>query len=110
MPSVKRGYNFNLEERREVGVSGGAKGSTSVPTGRLLPVTIEVEVDIDAIANSLVQRAAKSKSGKCSYMEGKVKVRVVGTRPVLLIRAPTEPAAPPLGSTIPARSERIVDL
>lgn len=108
MSKAKKTYSFTLEERQERDTVGGT-GTTSEPTGRQLPVMIEVEVDLDAIARQLVHRAVRSKSGKCQYMEGKVKVKVIGTKPVLLIKKPKEPAAPPVRKA-PSASVRSVDL
>lgn len=91
---VKERFSFDLEVREQVAVSGGSSGTTSVPAGKVEKVTVEVVVDMAAIARHLVDRVARAKSGKSRYMDGCVKVNRIGAKPVLLIK---KPAAPPVG-------------
>lgn len=107
MGNLKRQYTYRMEVREERPVQGNAKGTTSVGTGRMVPVTIEVEVDIDAIARALYDRVARSKTGKCRYMGGKVKVTAARPRPALLIK---QAAAPPVPPPDRAPSTRHIDL
>jgi hypothetical protein len=41
-------------------------------------VVVEVEVDLEAIANGLGLKAAKSRHGKSRYMSGAIRVRTIG--------------------------------
>lgn len=95
MNIVKKRFTKALEVREERPVQGNASGTTSVGTGRKLPVTIEIEVDLEAIAHELIQKVSRSKTGKSRYMNGKVKASIVGERPVLLIKQPAAPPPPP---------------
>lgn len=107
MGNLKRQYTYRMEVREERPVQGNAKGTTSVGTGRMVPVTIEVEVDIDAIARALYEKVARSKTGKSRYMGGKIKVTAAHPRPVLLIK---QPAAPPVPPPDRSPSTRHIDL
>ena len=68
---------FRYEKRSD----GTATWHESIKTGRER-VTVEVEVDVDAIASVIAWSAARNKTGRARFNGGKIRAKVVGRQPL----------------------------
>ena len=74
-------FTLRREVRKRVPLAGHGSGFTTVPDGHE-DVTVQVEVDHEAIARRLFEQAARSRGQRSRYMNGAVLVRVVSRKRV----------------------------